>query len=75
MCLSNDYLFEMFLSNDHLRTVVHKFLLIFFTGNDHLRNVFVKTMGLSDKDIVTLSGGHTLVYTGLSLNILPTIAH
>lgn len=30
-------------------------------GNDHLRDVFVKQMGLSDKDIVTLSGGHTLV--------------
>ncbi|WOG86956.1 hypothetical protein DCAR_0206175 [Daucus carota subsp. sativus] len=29
-------------------------------GNDHLRDVFVKHMGLSDKDIVTLSGGHTL---------------
>ncbi|KVI12017.1 heme peroxidase [Cynara cardunculus var. scolymus] len=29
-------------------------------GNDHLRNVFVETMGLDDKDIVTLSGGHTL---------------
>lgn len=31
-------------------------------GNDHLRDVFVKQMGLSDKDIVALSGGHTLVY-------------
>ncbi|XP_076943117.1 L-ascorbate peroxidase, cytosolic-like [Bidens hawaiensis] len=29
-------------------------------GNDHLRDVFVKTMGLDDIDIVTLSGGHTL---------------
>ncbi|GFZ13194.1 ascorbate peroxidase 1 [Actinidia rufa] len=29
-------------------------------GNDHLRDVFVKHMGLSDKDIVALSGGHTL---------------
>lgn len=29
-------------------------------GSDHLRNVFVKTMGLSDEDIVALSGGHTL---------------
>ncbi|XP_019167593.1 PREDICTED: L-ascorbate peroxidase, cytosolic isoform X1 [Ipomoea nil] len=29
-------------------------------GNDHLRDVFVKQMGLSDKDIVALSGGHTL---------------
>lgn len=33
----------------------------YVAGNDHLRNVFVKQMGLSDKDIVTLSGGHTLV--------------
>lgn len=30
-------------------------------GNDHLREVFGKTMGLSDTDIVALSGGHTLV--------------
>nr|AHI54569.1 ascorbate peroxidase [Camellia japonica] len=29
-------------------------------GCDHLRDVFVKHMGLSDKDIVVLSGGHTL---------------
>ncbi|KAI3825766.1 hypothetical protein L1987_07389 [Smallanthus sonchifolius] len=29
-------------------------------GNDHLRDVFIKTMGLDDIDIVTLSGGHTL---------------
>ncbi|CAN6695796.1 unnamed protein product [Malus baccata var. baccata] len=29
-------------------------------GNDHLRDVFCKTMGLRDKDIVALSGGHTL---------------
>nr|AGG14280.1 cytosolic ascorbate peroxidase [Pyrus pyrifolia] len=29
-------------------------------GSDHLRDVFSKTMGLSDKDIVALSGGHTL---------------
>lgn len=30
-------------------------------GNDHLRQVFGTQMGLSDKDIVVLSGGHTLV--------------
>ncbi|GAY38255.1 hypothetical protein CUMW_035290 [Citrus unshiu] len=30
-------------------------------GNDHLRQVFGAQMGLSDKDIVALSGGHTLV--------------
>ncbi|GFZ20539.1 ascorbate peroxidase 1 [Actinidia rufa] len=29
-------------------------------GSDHLRDVFVKHMGLTDKDIVALSGGHTL---------------
>ncbi|KDO73105.1 hypothetical protein CISIN_1g024615mg [Citrus sinensis] len=29
-------------------------------GNDHLRQVFGAQMGLSDKDIVALSGGHTL---------------
>ncbi|XP_062215973.1 L-ascorbate peroxidase 1, cytosolic-like [Phragmites australis] len=29
-------------------------------GTDHLRQVFGKQMGLSDKDIVALSGGHTL---------------
>ncbi|KAF8683772.1 hypothetical protein HU200_044705 [Digitaria exilis] len=29
-------------------------------GCDHLRQVFGKQMGLSDKDIVALSGGHTL---------------
>ncbi|KAL8501566.1 hypothetical protein ACS0TY_020909 [Phlomoides rotata] len=29
-------------------------------GCDHLRDVFVKQMGLTDKDIVVLSGGHTL---------------
>nr|QKX94680.1 cold temperature stress protein [Populus simonii x Populus nigra] len=29
-------------------------------GSDHLRDVFGHHMGLSDKDIVALSGGHTL---------------
>ncbi|KAG9139107.1 hypothetical protein Leryth_020780 [Lithospermum erythrorhizon] len=29
-------------------------------GNDHLRDVFIKQMGLTDTDIVALSGGHTL---------------
>ncbi|KAF2620829.1 hypothetical protein F2Q68_00042669 [Brassica cretica] len=29
-------------------------------GCDHLRQVFTKQMGLSDKDIVALSGAHTL---------------
>ena len=30
------------------------------SGSDHLRDVFGH-MGLSDQDIVALSGGHTLV--------------
>ncbi|XP_019465403.1 PREDICTED: L-ascorbate peroxidase, cytosolic-like [Lupinus angustifolius] len=30
-------------------------------GSDHLRDVFGKAMGLSDQDIVALSGGHTIV--------------
>ncbi|KAL2938203.1 L-ascorbate peroxidase cytosolic [Bienertia sinuspersici] len=29
-------------------------------GCDHLRDVFIKQMGLTDQDIVALSGGHTL---------------
>jgi hypothetical protein len=35
--------------------------LSFYPGSDHLRQVFGKQMGLSDQDIVALSGGHTLV--------------
>jgi hypothetical protein len=31
------------------------------SGSDHLRQVFSTQMGLSDHDIVALSGGHTLV--------------
>lgn len=31
-----------------------------FTGAEHLREIFYR-MGLSDKDIVALSGAHTLV--------------
>ncbi|KAL4189359.1 hypothetical protein AMTRI_Chr08g206650 [Amborella trichopoda] len=31
-------------------------------GPDHLRQVFIKQMGLTDKDIVALSGAHTLVW-------------
>ena len=31
------------------------------SGSDHLRDVFAHHMGLSDQDIVALSGGHTLV--------------
>jgi L-ascorbate peroxidase len=36
-------------------------LLFSLPGSDHLRQVFGKQMGLSDQDIVALSGGHTLV--------------
>lgn len=36
------------------------FHFCFYTGSDHLREVFGH-MGLGDKDIVALSGGHTLV--------------
>lgn len=38
----------------------------FSSGSDHLREVFGH-MGLSDKDIVALSGGHTLVSTQKTL--------
>lgn len=40
--------------------------LILMIGAPHLRDIFYR-MGLSDKDIVALSGGHTLV---ISSNIL-----
>lgn len=36
------------------------FWFILVAGASHLRDVFYR-MGLSDKDIVALSGGHTLV--------------
>lgn len=35
-------------------------LLYIYSGCDHLRDVFGH-MGLTDQDIVALSGGHTLV--------------
>jgi hypothetical protein len=38
---------------------------------DHLRCVFTKQMGLTDKDIVTLSGAHTLVGETLNLIFAP----
>ena len=38
------------------------------SGGQHLRDIFYR-MGLSDKDIVALSGGHTLVF--LSSNFHP----
>lgn len=39
--------------------IIYKYTVV-ITGSDHLRDVFGH-MGLSDKDIVALSGGHTLV--------------
>lgn len=45
-----------------IAATLHEFLnSSLFAGTDHLRTVFGATMGLSDKDIVALSGGHTLV--------------
>lgn len=41
-------------------------LKYFSIGAPHLREVFYR-MGLSDKDIVALSGGHTLVSAYLLL--------
>lgn len=35
--------------------------LLYESGYDHRRQVFSTQMGLSDQDIVALSGGHTLV--------------
>lgn len=39
-----------------------------FLGPPHLRDVFYR-MGLSDKDIVALSGGHTLVLSLMNLHL------
>jgi L-ascorbate peroxidase len=42
---------------------IASFLMTFpsvIPGSDHLRQVFGKQMGLSDQDIVALSGAHTL---------------
>lgn len=36
------------------------FIFVSWAGALHLRDIFYR-MGLSDKDIVALSGGHTLV--------------
>lgn len=41
-----------------------KLIALFVSGSDHLRQVFTKQMGLTDQDIVALSGGHTLVCIG-----------
>lgn len=43
-------------------------------GSDHLRDVFVEHMGLSDKDIVALSGAHTLVCVIICFPFLPCLS-
>lgn len=43
--------------------------LLICAGSDHLRDVFGKGMGLSDQDIVALSGGHTIVSHNFKLFI------
>lgn len=43
---------------------------IYVAGSDHLRDVFVKQMGLTDQDIVALSGAHTLVCICKSFDFL-----
>ncbi|KAF9610349.1 hypothetical protein IFM89_022019 [Coptis chinensis] len=43
------------------------------TGSNHLRDVFVKQMGLSDQDIVTLSSGHTLDEDAFFVDMLKPI--
>ncbi|CAH2041445.1 unnamed protein product [Thlaspi arvense] len=42
------------------RVVYHCVIPSVPAGPDHLRDVFTKHMGLTDQDIVVLSGGHTL---------------
>jgi hypothetical protein len=44
-------------------------LIIWSVGVDHLRNVFNDGMGLTDLDIVTLSGAHTLVRSEFLLKL------
>lgn len=53
------------------RTSFHDCCYVFCSGSDHLRDVFY-TMGLSDQDIVALSGGHTLVRFALSFKCAET---
>jgi L-ascorbate peroxidase len=56
------YLLLLLLLIDHVSLVlVHMLTAFLLPGSDHLRQVFGKQMGLSDQDIVALSGGHTLV--------------
>ena len=51
--------------------VLVKLIVPFVSGSDHLRDVFTKQMGLTDQDIVALSGGHTLVCVCCILVLLP----
>ena len=43
------------------QSLINFFFLHDFLDASHLRDIFYR-MGLSDQDIVALSGGHTLVY-------------
>lgn len=47
----------------------HLFPTFVMPGCDHLRTVFGQQMGLSDQDIVALSGGHTLVIWFTTVNL------
>lgn len=47
------------------------FLIV--AGSDHLRDVFGKAMGLTDQDIVALSGGHTIVCYDFEFVVLATL--
>ena len=50
------------MNNEVTQTAIWNLLfpVNFVVGSPHLRDIFYR-MGLSDKDIVALSGGHTLV--------------
>lgn len=63
----------------HVFVTTFLFLLpymLIMVGSDHLREVFYR-MGLSDKDIVALSGAHTLVIIIMSywFSFLMTVKH
>lgn len=59
----------------HSATSMLRVLCSNITGCDHLRDVFVAHMGLTDKDIVALSGGHTLVSSAIYLFSFPSFAY
>ncbi|KAI3777331.1 hypothetical protein L1987_47131 [Smallanthus sonchifolius] len=62
MCTSCNSLFTMEFVFDFIKLwhLDNRRLTYSQHENDHLRDVFVKTMGLDDIDIMTLSGGHSL---------------